>query len=110
MANTCPLCGSHEGLDDMHSPLAPRLARRIGELARSSGVGTGGGVRMRSAVAEVSWPELVGAPEPAVAEAFALLLRIGCLRVEGGALVIPWEASGVYGRLLEERDPHIHLH
>ena len=108
MTVTCPLCGSREGLDDMHSRLGPRLARQIAELAQHSGVGTGDGVRMRAAVTEVGWPDLVGAPEPAVAEAFALLLRIGCLRIEGGSLVIPWEATGVYARLLEEREVRLH--
>lgn len=112
MSVTCPLCGSRDGLDVMHSPVGPRLARLIAEVACRSGVGTSDGVRMRSAVTEVPWGELVDAPDQAVADAFALLLRAGILRVEGRSLVIPWEASDVYTRLLEDHAWHheVHLH
>lgn len=99
---TCPLCGSRDGLDVMHSPVGPRLARRIAEVACRSGVGTSGGVRMRSAATDVPWGEVVDAPQDAVVEAFALLMRAGMLRVEGRSLVIPWEASDVYTRILED--------
>ncbi|WP_217913617.1 hypothetical protein [Miltoncostaea marina] len=99
---TCPLCGSRDGLDVVHDPVGPRLARRIAEVACRSGVGTSAGVRMRSAATGVPWGEVVEAPEAAVVEAFALLVRAGMLRVEGNALVIPWEASDVYTRILED--------